>query len=273
MKVFVQIEKIIFFSILFFLPTGLVSAQRLHEAEKSKAARTVINNYKTTIEFRNESNKTIKVYWLDEQGRRKFSVTLAPKQSHVFETYLSEPWLITDERDNALSLYYPDAQPRVIYLRERDFGETERIDEDDDDFAVRPEKDYKPLQICANQEIPRGYLIIAANSEWNCPNWTATGKNSYTIKRPKPTEPTKVCREQKIPRGFVITGASAEWNCPNWTATGNNAYTIIRPKDEQTICSISEVPRGFVITSTYSDWGCPNWTATGSNAKKIKRVR
>lgn len=249
----------------------IVSAQRLHPAEENKTARTVISNFSTTIEFRNDSNKTVKIYWLDEAGKRKFSVTLAPKQNNEIKTFLAEPWLVTDERDNALSLYYPDAQPRIIYIRDNDLSVSERDDEDD--YASRPAKDFNPIKICSNQQIPRGFLIIEAGSDWNCPNWTATGKNSYTIKRPSPSEPTKVCSSQNIPRSFVITATSSEWGCPNWTATGKNAYTITRPKNEQSMCAVSEVPRGFVIISTYNDWNCPNWTATGSNARKIRRVQ
>lgn len=267
-----SLAKIVFIFSLLSLTANIIFAQRLHPAEENKTAKTVVSNFPTTIEFRNDSNKTVKIYWLDEAGKRKFSVTLAPKQSKEIKTFLSEPWLVTDERDNALSLYYPDAQPRIIYIRDNDFNSSER-DEDDDFYASRPAKDYNPIKICANQPVPRGFLIIEAGSEWNCPNWTATGKNSYTIKRPSPTEPTKVCSNQNIPRSFVITAASAEWGCPNWTATGKNAYTITRPKDEQVMCAVSEVPRGFVVIANSNEWNCPNWTATGSNARRIKRVR
>lgn len=266
------IAKIVYLFGLLSVAAIFTSAQTLHPAEENKTAKTIISNFPTIIEFRNDSNKTVKIYWLDEQGKRKFSVTLAPKQSNEIKTFLGEPWLVTDERDNALSLYYPDAQPRIINIRDNEFNGSYR-NEDDDYYASRPAKDYNPIKICANQPIPRGFLIIEADSEWNCPNWTATGKNSYTIKRPSPTAPTKVCSNQNIPRSFVITAVSAEWGCPNWTATGKNAYTITRPKDEQVMCSVSEVPRGFVVVASYNEWNCPNWTANGSNARRIKRVR
>lgn len=275
MKFLLKNEKITCLFMVLFLTVAAISAQRLHPAEKTKIARTVASNFKTTIEFRNESGKTIKVYWLDEAGDRNFAVTLAPVQNDEIQTYLSQPWLITDERDNAISLYYPDAQPRVVFLRGKDLAGLEKAEGDFDEAYDDPNVVYdtRPIKICANQEIPVGYLIISADSDWNCPNWTATGKNSYTIKHPGRTEPTNVCNNQKIPRGFVITRATADWGCPDWTATGTNMYTITRPKDEQSICSISEMPRGFVVTSTYADWSCPGWTATGSNAKKIKRVK
>lgn len=274
MKFWEKMEKIVCLIGFLCITANIIVAQQLHPAERSKTARTVASNFKTTIEFRNESDKTIKVYWLDENGSRKFAVTLAPKQNNEVQTYLSQPWIVTDERDNALSLYYPDAQPRVINFRDKEITGSNRgnrdFDEDYDDPKVK--YDETPIRICANQEIPRGYLIIGTSSDWGCPNWSATGKNNYTIKRPSRTEPTNVCANQTIPRGYVITRAYSDWGCSNWSATGKNAYTLTRPKDEQTMCSISETPRGFVVISTYSDWGCPDWTATGKNAKKIKRV-
>jgi hypothetical protein len=263
--------KIFCLVVLLSLMSTAASGQRLHPAERDKTARTVLSDFKTGIEFRNETDKTVKIFWLDENGNRKFSGNLAPGRSKEFETYLSEPWLVTDESDNALSLYYPDAQPRIVYLRDVRRSDSERGFEDDN--TARPEKDYAPINICGNQPIPRGFLIVAAGNDFNCPNWSATGKNSYTIKRPRPNAPITVCSAQSIPRGFVITAASNEWGCPNWTATSKNAYTITRPKDEQAMCDVSEVPRGFVIVSTYNEWNCPNWTATGKNARKIRRVQ
>lgn len=261
------------FSLAFLL--GLIATfsygQRLHPAEKDKTARTVVSEYKTVIEFRNETEAIVKIFWLDENGNRKFSGNLAPGKNKEVETYLSEPWLVTDQRDNALSLYYPDAQPRTVYIRETGRNVSERDDEDE--FRSGPAKDYLPVKICSSQQIPRGFLIIQDGNDWNCPNWTATGKNTYTIKRPSPSEPTKICGSQNIPRGFVITAASNEWGCPGWTATAKNAFTIIRPKDEQSMCDVSEVPRGFVVVSAYNEWNCPNWTATGKNARRIRRVQ
>jgi hypothetical protein len=50
-----------------------------------KAALTVINN----------SDETVKVYWLNYQGKRTFYRDLAPRTSYVQETWLTHPWVIS----------------------------------------------------------------------------------------------------------------------------------------------------------------------------------
>jgi VHL beta domain len=257
---------------LLFLAANSVFAQIFHPAEKDKSARSGNNKFETSIEFSNETGAPIKLFWLDSNGARVFFLQLTTRQSKDIRSYLGVPWLVTDERDNALEIYYTDAQPRFIQIKDSQLSANRRDDFYDEYDDPQTKIDTKPITICSGQEIPRGYLIIAAGSNWNCSGWTATGKNSYTIKRPSRTEAMTVCANQNIPRGFVITSASNSWDCSNWTATGTNAYTIKRPSETETICAVSDTPRRYVVTANTSNWNCPNWMATGTNAKTIKRV-
>ena len=69
-----------------------------------------------TIKFVNKSGKTVKVYWLDYDGDRKLYETLKDGESYEQQTYLTHPWVITDENDDAWYVYFPDAQPRTVEI-------------------------------------------------------------------------------------------------------------------------------------------------------------
>lgn len=255
-------------------------AQQRHPAENTKAARSWAMDFETSIEFRNESVKTIKVYWLNGNAERHFLFDLQNNQSKQFKTFVSYMYLVTDGQNNSLGMYASDAQPRIIQIggdtsvarppRDRD----NREDFDDEDYDnQRRNYDTTPVTICSNQEIPRGFVLTAVGNNFNCSNWNAVNKNTYTIQRPSLTAETTVCSSHPVPRGFVVTAAGNNFYCSNWSATGQNTYTIRRPRETETICSVSEMPRGYVITGTGNNFYCPNWSATGNNSKQIKRIR
>jgi hypothetical protein len=89
--------------------------EKKHPAEE-KGIKSADTEVETMITFTNKSGKTVKVYWLDYDGGRVHYQTLEDKESHDQHTYLGHPWLITDEKENALYIYYPDAQPRTVEI-------------------------------------------------------------------------------------------------------------------------------------------------------------
>jgi von Hippel-Lindau disease tumor supressor len=93
--------------------TALFRAEKKHPAEE-KGIKSINSDVETKITFANKSGKTIKVFWLDFDGKRKFYQTLEDDESYDQDTYLTHPWVITDEDDNAWYVYYPDAQPRTV---------------------------------------------------------------------------------------------------------------------------------------------------------------
>ena len=71
------------------------------------------------MRFVNRSGATVRIYWLDYRGERKRYQVLSDGAQYVQRTFVSHPWLVTDERDNAWSVYFPDAQPRVVTIGRR----------------------------------------------------------------------------------------------------------------------------------------------------------
>jgi len=109
----------IFFGIicisLFGCQTTTYSYKR-HISEEAgiKSTNSLIS---TSITFINKSERTVNIFWIDYQGKRKFYLRLPSGQIHNQPTFLTHPWLITDDNDNALWLYYPDAQARTIEIK------------------------------------------------------------------------------------------------------------------------------------------------------------
>jgi von Hippel-Lindau disease tumor supressor len=90
-------------------------AEKKHPAEE-KGIKSVSHDVEATLKFVNKSGKTVKVYWLDYEGDRKLYQTLQDGESYDQPTYLTHPWVITDENDDAWYVYFPDAQPRSVEI-------------------------------------------------------------------------------------------------------------------------------------------------------------
>lgn len=123
-------------------------------------------------------------------------------------------------------------------------------------------------QICSNQAVPAGYVIISASSVMSCPNWSPTLYNRYLVGIPGTQE--IVCSNSPVPSNYVLISVGSNTNCPNWTATTKNTYSIKIPASTEVVCSISPVPAGYVVISTGNNTNCPNWSPTAQNTKTIQ---
>ena len=84
-----------------------------HPAEE-RGIKSYDENIEALITFANGSGQTIKIYWIDFDGKRVLYMTLQNGEAYTQQTFLTHPWLITDENDNAWSLHYPDGEPRRV---------------------------------------------------------------------------------------------------------------------------------------------------------------
>ena len=91
---------------------------RKHPAEIAKIA-SVSPNFPVPpvwIVFQNNSSGIRKVYRLDQKGERQLRRELEPGQGYEQPSYLIDPWVVTDAYGNALGLYFPDGQKRIVTL-------------------------------------------------------------------------------------------------------------------------------------------------------------
>jgi hypothetical protein len=91
------------------------SSGKKHPAEE-KGIKSLDSRVETSIRFYNFGSQTVKVYWIDTQGKRVLKATLKSREQSEQKTCLTHPWLTADEQDNASAIYFPDAQARTITL-------------------------------------------------------------------------------------------------------------------------------------------------------------
>jgi WD40 repeat protein len=98
--------------LLFSAGLGVAKAASKHPAEEMRIKSPGDKDgRRTSITLRNKSGKTVNVYWIDFTGERKLYGTLRDGEDYQSGTYVCHPWLVTDEADNPLSVYYPTAEP------------------------------------------------------------------------------------------------------------------------------------------------------------------
>ena len=89
----------------------------LHPAENEGAVFTVASTFKTQIKFVNDSGKTVKIFWMDQNKTRQLKATLKDGKDEKFDTFITHPWLVTDKDENAIAIYWPDTEPRTVKLK------------------------------------------------------------------------------------------------------------------------------------------------------------
>jgi type II secretory pathway pseudopilin PulG len=78
--------------------------------------RSVESTDRASVTFMNSSSRAIKIFWLDYQGKRRFYHQLGPRANYRQTTYLSHPWVITDDQDKCLHVSLPAAAEITVEL-------------------------------------------------------------------------------------------------------------------------------------------------------------
>jgi hypothetical protein len=69
-----------------------------------------------TVEFRNDTPQTMKVYWVNEDGGTQFFFNVAPYQSYVQATHVGNVWLVRDDADRSVAMFRC-VLPRAVIRR------------------------------------------------------------------------------------------------------------------------------------------------------------
>lgn len=66
------------------------------------------NGAATKVAFKNNSQGKINIYWLDQNGKRKeYKIGLAAGATHNQSTFVTHPWLITNDQDQCMGIWTP----------------------------------------------------------------------------------------------------------------------------------------------------------------------
>ena len=84
---------------------------------RERGLRSVSGGPETSIEFVNLRSRSVVVYWLDYQGRRRQYAVLQPSASYRQHTYVGHPWVVTDRRGRALACFEPTASAAKAVVR------------------------------------------------------------------------------------------------------------------------------------------------------------
>lgn len=68
------------------------------------------------IEFYNHTHQVRKLYWIDFDGYLVLCATLKPSDEFSVKTFLTHPWLVTDEYDQPLDIHYPKLKEGTIEI-------------------------------------------------------------------------------------------------------------------------------------------------------------
>jgi len=85
---------------------------------QERSLRSTDDAVRTDIEFVNESGSSKRVYWLTYTGERQLFTTLPTGWYQVIHTYVTHPWVVTDEAGTCIAIYATSAQPSTVTIRD-----------------------------------------------------------------------------------------------------------------------------------------------------------
>lgn len=104
-------------SVVFLFAACLEARGETRHPAEEKGLKSIHSDVEALITFHNQSGAPVKICWLDFAGNRVLYLTLNDGDQIGQATYLTHPWLVTDEGDNPLGLYYADGQPRTVEIK------------------------------------------------------------------------------------------------------------------------------------------------------------
>lgn len=86
--------------------------------DEEDSLRSVNGNVRTSIRFINKTDSTVKVYWIDYQGKRQHYFDLRANETHDQVTYVTHPWIVTKAGDkrSCLGIFLPNKENGVVIL-------------------------------------------------------------------------------------------------------------------------------------------------------------
>lgn len=98
-------------------------AERLvpQSAGLEKTLKSQNSNTPMRIRFINQTDKTLRIYWLDFSGERKPYGTIAPHSENDMNTFATHPWLLTDENDLGKVIFVGKMDNNFAFITEERF--------------------------------------------------------------------------------------------------------------------------------------------------------
>ncbi|MEH0822575.1 MULTISPECIES: VHL beta domain-containing protein [unclassified Micromonospora] len=86
-------------------------------ASQERSLRSSGGGAETFVDFVNDRDGQVVVYWLDYHGQRRRYAVLEPGRSYRQQTYVGHPWVVTDAGGRALACFLPAPETRKAVAR------------------------------------------------------------------------------------------------------------------------------------------------------------
>ena len=70
----------------------------------------------TSITFMNRMPIAVRIYWINYDGKRQFYGIVGPHRSFHQQTYVTHPWVLTDQNENCVAAYMPTHEPGRVFV-------------------------------------------------------------------------------------------------------------------------------------------------------------
>lgn len=98
---------------------GEVTELQPLDCSQEAALKSIDSRNLTAIRFVNETAGTVRIYWLDYESQRVPYAVLPAGQSYRQPTYVTHPWVVTDENDQCLAIFLPDRKRGIAVITTR----------------------------------------------------------------------------------------------------------------------------------------------------------
>ncbi|MCA9050543.1 MAG: hypothetical protein KDA89_17520 [Planctomycetaceae bacterium] len=95
--------------------TDLVSLSPLPQ-ETAEQARSAESRKETSVRFRNQTESTVRLYWVDTDGNRKPYGSVQPGRDRDQHTFAGHVWLVTDSQNHPLTIFTADTEPGIALI-------------------------------------------------------------------------------------------------------------------------------------------------------------
>ena len=89
-------------------------AARADDCSIEKTLKSPASTVETLLSFQNRSAEKRRIYWIDQDGDRKFQAVVESGNAYRQPTFSGHAWVVTDEAEKCLYTFVASAEPRAV---------------------------------------------------------------------------------------------------------------------------------------------------------------
>jgi len=90
------------------------TSTRADDCSNEKSLKSTPSNTQSELSFQNRSGEKRRIYWIDQDGDRKFYGVVEPGNVFKQETRENHAWVVTDDAEKCLYTFIASAEPRTV---------------------------------------------------------------------------------------------------------------------------------------------------------------